>query len=1495
MSATADAELGFIPDKAQDLGFVPDKPNSPGFVPDTDSYGNRNDGNFSVEAPTAAPLVNGLVSTPLNLGPTSTTATGAPPAPAVPALASTIVPPTNQQPAMGARIINAAAPPSPAQATQTDLAPSKINDALNTPLWNYLPPDMKSALSPADFMREVAAKNPSDKFFSALAGSASGLGNTAQAFTSPLALSMFPMAGVSPAAQKAIGIAFGAQMVAQNPDIGTQLGEEMGKPANQRDTAKIAQLITEGFANSTLAGLMVKHALPDVGFKPDVESLPSNVEATAPNVESSSQQIENPPPATIASKAAANPTAPITLADLAQLQQEMRNNQGAALLKSKEVAPVSQSAGNELPETTASNGAETLPAALESNQGKAQPQSTNIHGGAQEDLPAAQQAQSIANNSPDAWAQMRAATGIQADIPLGLNRPSIQNPALKNLSDEDFDAEFMSAKQSVNSAEKGMDDAFDAGKELTPQQKQSIAAAQDRWTAADLERFRRNTQDIVPEDLFYKLKNLAGNAVKFGEGSDDYQKAKIIMAELSRQGATPEQMLSSIRLTSPDAAEVFKADLEDIKNISQSPAKGLGDLENPTSTETYSQRFAREAYEARQKSDADFRTKQSGNLKPKENLPSVVQRLGRQRVSELIGEWEDGAVLTEDGKGIKAYADPRNKTGLKKVPHTDFLNWLSENETQSPTSRPGVENTKNAPESKQNSVQPVADTAQTPVQSDSGTHGIAARVLETRATAGDIDPIETGEGISPQASVEHGRELLRQAKDPLASFSDLTANRPLSDQVAIARARSEQLQKAADAAYDKSGADSDEYKAAKKANQDWAEQTKTLATESHKAMMAHQGEVDLNTGDFHALRQAHLEATGRDFEPAQEKKARAIADESKQSDSDVEKAKSKLYDTLGDAIGRKTTASEHVVKIAESIVKKLDERADASRKELQKIWGRTSAGVDPTIVGHLANIAASHIGHVGLDFAKWSDAMIKQFGEKARPYLEKAWAAAQNKQELKGKAPKPKTDVQTVWQHAKKNYLDKGVNDFGKLVNGTAVDLGIKTADVRRLLAQPKGAKVLTDEMYGKMAEQRRIQNSAKSWLKDQQQNTILKYGGKIPKAFFSAKVIGHGTVGMITHAGNQMFDPRAAKDYWTNFIRQYPMAFGKSGAYHEMMMEDLQHHPLYNKAKRAGLVIDPHKFADDYQTAPMIKYFGQIGNRGFDALKLYRMTRFAHEWDNLPVTLKTKEMASLISDSVNHSTGVVKASIPKGLQSTATTLLFAPKLEASRWMFAVAEPAKAAGTVANWRNATPEMKRQAMSEVKQKAVMIGTYFAALAANQGLLSAMGSNQKVNFTDPKKQDWLDFKVAGHNVGIVSPFKSMVRLFSKELHAVFGKRSNFEKLQGDRLEQAGGAVESYGRGKLSPFAGAVADSIARHDYAGNTLPWSNEKPKYKDSTHLTYGQYAAHQFLPIPLEDGMKEVWASKGMGDSMAKTALKAVLTAAAVGGTGARVTDDVQK
>ena len=80
-----------------------------------------------------------------------------------------------------------------------------------------------------------------------------------------------------------------------------------------------------------------------------------------------------------------------------------------------------------------------------------------------------------------------------------------------------------------------------------------------------------------------------------------------------------------------------------------------------------------------------------------------------------------------------------------------------------------------------------------------------------------------------------------------------------------------------------------------------------------------------------------------------------------------------------------------VLKAAESIVVKMESRAvDASARLREKLM-RMSAGVDPTIIYDASIIGSAKIARLGLDFARFTDAMVKDFGEKIRPLMADIW------------------------------------------------------------------------------------------------------------------------------------------------------------------------------------------------------------------------------------------------------------------------------------------------------------------------------------------------------------------------------------------------------------------------------------------------------------------------------------------------------------------------
>jgi hypothetical protein len=373
------------------------------------------------------------------------------------------------------------------------------------------------------------------------------------------------------------------------------------------------------------------------------------------------------------------------------------------------------------------------------------------------------------------------------------------------------------------------------------------------------------------------------------------------------------------------------------------------------------------------------------------------------------------------------------------------------------------------------------------------------------------------------------------------------------------------------------------------------------------------------------------------------------------------------------------------------------------------------------------------------------------------------------------------------------------------------------------------------------------------------------------------------------------MFDPKVATSYWSNFARQFKLV--ADAGYHEAMMQDLMHRPNFVKAKRAGLANDPFRFQDDYQNPAIalgIGKFTRMGNRGFDVLKLLRQDLFDRAWEQLDGEQRTPEGAKELANAINHATGITTGAFLGKLSGPASVAMFAPKLEASRWAF-VGDTLRATKTFASWKDATPSERMAAIAEVKQKGRIAGTYFSLLAINQGLLSAMGSGQAVNFTDPHRGDFLAFKGFGQTISVISPMLHMVGLVADLARIATAKRSKFEQLT-PRGEAMGKRLWSYGRGKLSPFAAPIVDVATQADFTGRPLPFSEDKvPRYQRRQGMdryTWPEYLAQTFSPIPVSEALREVWASQGMDHTQMETATKALSVFVITGGTGVRLSED---
>ena len=472
------------------------------------------------------------------------------------------------------------------------------------------------------------------------------------------------------------------------------------------------------------------------------------------------------------------------------------------------------------------------------------------------------------------------------------------------------------------------------------------------------------------------------------------------------------------------------------------------------------------------------------------------------------------------------------------------------------------------------------------------------------------------------------------------------------------------------------------------------------------------------------------------------------------------------------------------------------------------------------------------------------------------------------------------------------------MDNFDDIRKKLATDLGMSIEQVTRLLAQDHRAKFLADDLWRKQQTERNLKSQAKRWVNNLSVPGYQKALASVPRAMFGLKVGFHGTVALGTHAPTVAGQPRFWNAYVRNFGKMYKMIGSK--AYDETQVQDLLRRDNYITARRAGLVNDPFMY-EDYNSPDTAKYFANLtgmGNRGYTVLKILRQDMFDQFWNQLPKSQRIPEMAQALADGLNHATGVVKGRAPTG----TNVALFAPRLEASRVMWLVGDPLKATATLLNWKNASMGDKYFAMNQLKEKAWVVGTLTSLLALNQGFLSAINSDQKINLDDPFASDFLKFKAAGMNVSYGNPLITMARLPLRLFVAVKNEGRLNKIVYED--ENVATVLFEYVRSQLSPFAGTTMDLGLGRDFMRRPLPRAGfgllpgklnmpRRLRAEGVRPYSWPEYSTEAAAMIPLQEALKEVWGKDLVMDKEARErSAKALATIIVMGGTGARLSED---
>lgn len=491
-------------------------------------------------------------------------------------------------------------------------------------------------------------------------------------------------------------------------------------------------------------------------------------------------------------------------------------------------------------------------------------------------------------------------------------------------------------------------------------------------------------------------------------------------------------------------------------------------------------------------------------------------------------------------------------------------------------------------------------------------------------------------------------------------------------------------------------------------------------------------------------------------------------------------------------------------------------------------------------------------------------------------------------------------DAKGIWQHVKENYLDKGVL-LSDALRGTSTDLGLSADQILHAIATPKGGKELTAELFKQQNDRNKASEYARRYVETANQPAALKFWNSLPQRAFNLKTFGHGTVGNITHAATNIFRPSVWSAYWPNVIKSFQLAYGSTAGYEKAitLLENRQNFDAWNQA---GLAIDPREAYDDYQVfgrAPAktqfgkaVRYLGEAGTKGFTGLKLMRYD-LAEKWYNQASDTERADpdFREEIAKLTNHATGHSEVQVGKVIKA----ITFAPGLEISRWQRMIGDPYKAAKTFTNWNKATPAEQAAAKIVASGAGQRLAIYGAALAANAGLLAAVGSKQKINVTDPSHSDWLKFKLADKTLdvtgGVLGPLRLLHTLGTLAYNANMGDKKDNRMKPNDKEAQL---LWTQLRYKAAPLPGDILEAATGQDAMGNTLPWSKVPPG-KGRKQLTGTDYGRDLLLPIPIAAGFNAYYDAmdkQGVAPSKIKAIWDGALTGTIEGFAGAKYEPD---
>jgi len=355
----------------------------------------------------------------------------------------------------------------------------------------------------------------------------------------------------------------------------------------------------------------------------------------------------------------------------------------------------------------------------------------------------------------------------------------------------------------------------------------------------------------------------------------------------------------------------------------------------------------------------------------------------------------------------------------------------------------------------------------------------------------------------------------------------------------------------------------------------------------------------------------------------------------------------------------------------------------------------------------------------------------------------------------------------------------------------------------------------ITDILSGRKTPFRNLANDA--WRKQYNRRAIVQQAteiskmanmgpaGKMLRTLWtiprSVAVMGHGAIFPITHGGDLAFRPESWATFIKGVLNTYRGSyFPGAKAFTARTLDYMQRQPLFDTALRSGLDVG----AKSHPSGLISRYYHGPAARAWDMLTVMRYELWEGQMKKFLKPGMSQEQVLDIGKNLatwaNHATGSAKGFIANA--PGAGDVLFGPKLAQSKLNRLFVDPAQTIKTFANWGNATAGEKAAAWTRLSGATQYLVTGLGFLAVNQGLLGALGLRKKedqINFSDPTKSDYLEFKLGGIE-GYVPGLHTEIRTLSQILATSFMSR---KELRGEpRQSKQADILAQYAGAKLTP---------------------------------------------------------------------------------------------